>query len=244
MWPMCSSNAWRPPRGVHWLDVGCGTGSLTSRIVAACAPASVLGVDPSAGFVERAEAACGSGTTRFETGFADALPAETDSADVIVSALAYNFVPDRGAALAEFGRVCRTGGTIALYVWDYPGGGVGFIDEFWKPAARLDAAAARLDEAGRFPVCTETTLAGELTAAGFEDVSVDAIVIPTPFADFDSFWHPFTLGAGPAPGYLAGLPPERRTRLRDALEADLADRTASLTARAWALTSVNAGRAR
>ena len=37
----------RPPRGVKWLDVGCGTGILTEALLDLCEPASVVGIDPS-----------------------------------------------------------------------------------------------------------------------------------------------------------------------------------------------------
>ena len=32
-------------------------------------------------------------------------------------------------------RVVRGGGTIAFYVWDYPGGGMGFMRAFWTAAS-------------------------------------------------------------------------------------------------------------
>ena len=35
-----------PPRGAHWLDVGCGTGSFTELIAEICSPASVIAIDP------------------------------------------------------------------------------------------------------------------------------------------------------------------------------------------------------
>lgn len=37
------------PAGLRWLDVGCGTGALTSAVLASAAPAEVVGVDPSEG---------------------------------------------------------------------------------------------------------------------------------------------------------------------------------------------------
>ena len=37
------------PAGRHWLDVGCGTGALTSTILALANPGRVVGVDPAAG---------------------------------------------------------------------------------------------------------------------------------------------------------------------------------------------------
>ena len=41
-------------RLAHWLDIGCGTGALTSMICELCEPASIVGCDPSETFVEDA----------------------------------------------------------------------------------------------------------------------------------------------------------------------------------------------
>lgn len=221
--------------GLDWVDVGCGTGALTAAVLDRCEPRSIVGVDPSDGFVGHARQSVVAPEVVFAVGPADRLPVDRASIDVVASALAYNFVPDRPAALSEFRRALRPGGHVALYVWDYPSGGLGFVDAFWKAAAESDGAAAGFDEAGRFSFCTDCGLAGELLCAGFGDVRVEAIDIPTPFADFDSFWHPFTLGAGPAPGYLAGLDAAARRRLRDRLRERLGAGPIELSARAWAV---------
>jgi SAM-dependent methyltransferase len=42
----------RLPRGLHWLDVGCGTGACTEAILAHAEPASVTGCDPALPFVD------------------------------------------------------------------------------------------------------------------------------------------------------------------------------------------------
>jgi ubiquinone/menaquinone biosynthesis C-methylase UbiE len=39
------------PGGLRWADLGCGTGALTATILERAEPASVLGVEPSAGFL-------------------------------------------------------------------------------------------------------------------------------------------------------------------------------------------------
>lgn len=36
------------PKGLRWLDVGCGNGAFTEEIVARCVPATVMAIDPSA----------------------------------------------------------------------------------------------------------------------------------------------------------------------------------------------------
>jgi SAM-dependent methyltransferase len=230
--------AWLDPSSdLDWADVGCGTGALTATILRAGAARSVVGVDPSAGFVEHAAAATDDLRARFEVGTAAALPLGDTSVDVVASALAYNFVPDRAAALAEFRRVVRPGGTISFYVWDYPGGGVGFIDEFWKAAAQLDSAAGALDEADRFPFCTPDRLHAEAIRAGYDEVGVREFALNTDFPTFADFWHPFTLGAGPAPGYLATLDESARSSLRGLLRSRLGAGPIELVARAWAVRS-------
>lgn len=40
--------------GTKWVDVGCGTGELTTMIAEETAPAHVAGIDPSAGFIDAA----------------------------------------------------------------------------------------------------------------------------------------------------------------------------------------------
>lgn len=223
------------PAGADWLEIGCGTGALTGAILARGAPRTILATDPSDDFLHHAEAALADPRVRFEQAAAGRLPVAEASADVVASALVLNFVPERDAALAEMRRVLRPGGRLAVYVWDYPGGGMGFIDAFWRTAARIDPRAAELDEARRFPFCTPAGLAALCDAAGFSAVEIAPIEIHTVFADLEAFWHPFTLGAGPAPGYCRSLGEVQRAALKAALAEDFgAARPISLPARAWA----------
>jgi SAM-dependent methyltransferase len=175
-----------------------------------------------------------------QVGDARALPAESASRDAIVSGLVLNFVSDKPSALAEMRRVARTGATVAFYVWDYPGGGMEIMQTFWTAAVALDPAAGDLSEDRRFPMCTPDALTALAADAGLTRVACAPIEVPTVFRDFDDYWHPFTLGAGPAPGYCASLAPEARQRLRDRLQASLschADGSIHLRARAWAVRS-------
>jgi hypothetical protein len=131
--------------------------------------------------------------------------------------------------------VLKPAGVLAFYVWDYPGGGMGMIDVFWKAAAELDQRAAALDEAMRFPFCTREGLATFCQDAGLASPLIEPIETETEFADFDAFWHPFTLGAGPAPGYCMSLPVDAREALRQRLRKQLGTGPIRLPARAWAV---------
>lgn len=230
--------------GAAWCDVGCGTGALAHAILATERPSRVLGVDPSEAYL----AAARRGTTdpRFATavGGATGLPAADGAFDRVVAALVLNFVPRPAEALAELRRVTRPGGLVGGYVWDYAEG-MQLIRLFWGAAAALDPAAAELDEGTRFPLCRPGPLRAAFEAAGLVDVEVAPIEVPTVFADFDDLWRPFLGGQGPAPGYCAALPADRRLALRDRLLAALpvaADGSIALRARAWAVRASVPGR--
>jgi ubiquinone/menaquinone biosynthesis C-methylase UbiE len=223
---------------LEWLDVGCGTGALSAAVLARRSPTSLVSIDPSEGFLAAARATVVDPRAEFRIGDAQALPLEAASRDVVVSALVLNFVPDKQKALAEMKRVIRPDGTVAFYVWDYPGGGMELMRAFWTAATALDPAAAELSEDRRFPFCTRDGLLQMTKDAGFTDAECTAIEVPTVFRDFDDYWRPFTLGAGPAPGYCTNLAPEARQRLHDKLRADLPtqpDGSMALKARAWAV---------
>jgi SAM-dependent methyltransferase len=224
--------------GLAWLDVGCGTGALSAAIIAGCAPQSLVSIDASEGFVATARRNVPDVRATFRVGDAQSLGEDSASRDVVASGLVLNFIPDRPRALAEMRRVARPGGAIGFYVWDYAGGGVEFMRAFWDAAAALDPAARELGEDRRFSFCTADGLTELAVAAGLSDVECIAIEIATPFRDFDDFWQPFTLGAGPAPGYCMSLAAEARQRLQERLRADLPrgeEDTIPLKARAWAI---------
>lgn len=224
------------PAGRRWLDVGCGTGALSAAVLDQCAPASVTGIEPSEGFLRTAGENL-AGRAALYQGSATAIPLGDASADVVVSGLVLNFVPDQPAALLEMARVTEKGGTIAAYVWDYAGK-MEFMRYFWDAAAEFDPDAAKLDEGARFPLCRPAALAALFGSAGLEGIEVSAIDIPTVFHNFDDFWHPFLGGQGPAPAYAMSLDETARKRLENRIRERLPtgeNGSISLTARAWAV---------
>jgi SAM-dependent methyltransferase len=225
------------PAGGRWLDVGCGTGALTTAVLAATDPDEAVGVDPSEGFLAHAREHVPDPRAAFHLGDARSLPFPDGHFDAVVSGLSLNFVPDAKRAAAEVARVAASGGVAAAYVWDYAEG-MAMLRHFWDAVAELDPAAAEMDEGRRFPLCRPEPLRDLWAGAGLDDVAVEAIDVPTVFTDFDDYWRPFLGGQGPAPGYVASLPQQRRDDLRDLLRARLPGGTAGpvhLTARAWAV---------
>lgn len=109
------------PAGAHWLDVGCGTGALTDAICAHADPATVLGCDPAAPFVEYTRQHSRDGRTSFVVGGVESLPDRTGGFDSVTSLLALNFFPDTEAAVVEMRSVTAPGGVLSACVWDYAG---------------------------------------------------------------------------------------------------------------------------
>ncbi len=226
---------------LDWLEIGCGSGALSATILDRCNPKGLISIDPSEGFVSTAQKNVPDERAEFRVGDAQELALESASRDVIASALVLNFVPDKEMALAEMKRVARPGGMIGFYVWDYPGGGMELMRTFWNAATALDPGASEFNEDGRFPFCTPDGLIDLVSGAGLPSVECAPIEVPTVFRDFEDYWHPFTLGAGPAPGYCVNLDPGARKRLKDKLSDSLPrrdDGSIALKARAWAIKAM------
>ncbi|HWA76905.1 MAG TPA: class I SAM-dependent methyltransferase [Polyangiaceae bacterium] len=224
-------------RGAHWLELGCGTGALTSGICERCEPATIVACDQSASFIEHARASVVDARASFVVADATALPARNEGFDVVVSGLVLNFIPDPVRALTLMRERVRAGGTVAAYVWDYLGG-LEFLQHFWDEAKALDSNAAPLDEARRFSGWQLFELRSHFAAANLGNVESTVLRVETTFANFEDYWQPFLGGAGPAPSYVATLTRQQRDALAERLRARLPfapDGSLRLGARAFAL---------
>lgn len=222
------------PTGLRWVDVGCGTGALSEAILDTQDPTSVDGVEPSAAFVRAAGKRLGDRATLHQASAED-LPLLDGSADIVVSGLVLNFIPDLPAALAEMKRIAP-GGIVAAYVWDYSGG-MEMLSLFWDAADEVDPDGSPAEDR-RFPLCRPDALTAAFVGAGLDDPEVVALDIPTPFTDFDALWMPFTGGQGAGPSYLVALPAEKQAELKESLRGRVptnADGSISLNARSWGI---------
>jgi SAM-dependent methyltransferase len=225
------------PPNSRWLDVGCGTGALTQEILARAAPAAVVGLDASDGFLAYARARTQDGRIRFERGDAQSLSFRDGEFDAVVSGLVLNFLARSDQALSEMLRVLRPRGTAAVYVWDYAGE-MQLMRHFWDAAVSLDPLAEMLDEGRRFPICKPDRLIALFKECGFAQTECHVLDVPTVFENFDDYWSPFLGGQGPAPTYACALSQTQREALRERLRATLpAERDGSirLTGRAFAV---------
>jgi len=122
-----------PPEAVDWLlprdardvlDLGAGTGKLTTRLVER--GLSVVAVDPIAEMLDVLRSAL-PGTTAL-LGTAEQIPLPDNSIDVVLVAQAWHwFEPER--AVAEVVRVLRPGGRLGL-LWNVRDERLGWVREF------------------------------------------------------------------------------------------------------------------
>jgi SAM-dependent methyltransferase len=221
--------------GDEVLDVGSGTGALTSAIASAAPSSRITGVDPAASYVAFAQARLSGERIHFELGDAQRLQFADGRFDRTLSLLVLNFIPDRPKALDEMIRTTRRGGIVAGAVWDY-GAGMEMLRAFWDEVVALDPAADAHDER-HMPLSRKGELGALWRAHRLQNVSEDALTIQTRFSSFDDYWLPFLEKQGPAGDYVATLASDRREqlrlRLRRRLLGDGPDRPIVLTARAW-----------
>lgn len=215
------------PRGSRALDVGCGPGALTSRLVAALGPDAVAAVDPSPSFVAAARSRFPGVDVR--AGAAEALPFPDDAFDLTAAQLVVHFMTDPVAGLREMGRVTRPGGVVAANVWDHGGGG-GPLRPFWDAVHDVDPSAPT---EAHLPGTREGQLAALFTGAGLRHVEPWTETVRTTYATFEEWWEPFTLGVGPAGAYVSRLDGHRRDVLRSRCAEVLPRAPFEITAAAW-----------
>lgn len=218
----------RVASGQRVLDVGCGPGALTTELVERVGVTAVSAVDPSESFVNAAIERHPGVDVRSAS--AEDLPFADDGFDAALAQLVVHFMADPVAGLSEMARVTRSGGVVAACVWDY-GGGNGPLSGFWRAARALEPGVA--DESAR-PGAREGHLAELLAEAGLDDVEATILEVTVEHPTFEEWWHPYTLGVGPAGAHVARLDDDGRAELRERCRASLPPPPFTVTAGAWA----------
>lgn len=220
-----------------WLDVGCGTGSLTKLILETQYPRAVISIDSSSDRISYAQQLITNPYVHFMVGLAQSLKVNSNSIDAVVSGLVLNFVPQPAVAISEMLRVTKPGGKIGIFLWDYADG-MEMLRYFWDTAGELDLGAEEFDEGIRFPLCQEGQLELLVRKCGLKQVEATPIEVTTLFQNFDDYWMPFHADVCPAPSYNMSLNQKDRQKLADNLRESLPiddNGSISLLARAWAV---------
>jgi SAM-dependent methyltransferase len=215
--------------GEHVIDVGCGSGALTTVLAGIVGAENVAGVDPSEPFVAEARTRVPRADLRVAP--AESLPFEDAAFEAALSQLVFHFVQDPVRSVSEMRRVTRPGGRVAACVWDMTGG-MTLIRAYWD-AAR-EAGTTTTDESERFGG-HPGQLATLWREAGLRDVVDDSLTVSAEYRDFDELWESFLGAAGPVGAHAASLDQEAAPAVAGALHRRLGspERHFELTARAW-----------
>jgi len=201
------------PKGLRWLDVGCGNGSFTEVLIARCAPNEVTAVDPSEEQLAFARNRPGAATAQFRIGVAESLPLADRSFDVAAMALVLSLLNDPVKAAAEMARVVRPDGWVATYMWDIPGGGL--------PTEPIYAGMRSLGLDPTFgpgaPASARNKMQRTWEAAGLARVETCAIKVPIVYFSFEDFWAANDVAIGPSGNALRAMPAETKAQLKSAV---------------------------
>jgi len=204
------------PKGLRWIDVGCGNGAFTEALIARTSPTAVTGIDPSEGQIAYARTRPGTAMAQFQTGGAQSLPFPDNSFDAASMALVIAFVDDAAKAAAEMARVVRPGGLVATYMWAFPDGfplrwlGTAMKSLGLDPVTPPNTAAANLENLTRY-----------WQQAGLQSIETRVIRIQIAYTDFDDFWQSATAPVGPSGKATSDLSPELREQLKSRLREQL-----------------------
>lgn len=189
------------------LDVGCGPGRASAALARRWRDAHVIGIDLALPMLRLARRARG-WLRRLPVVCADAgrLPLPDASVDLLFSSLCLQWLDEPRAALAEFARVLRPGGTLLASSF-----GPGTL-------AELRQAWAAADERGHVSEFAPMAVLGDaLLAQGFADPVLDRDLFTLSYPDLDGLLRELrAIGANNArsdrPRGLAGKDGWRRMR--------------------------------
>lgn len=162
-----------PGRGERILDLGCGDGQLTKRIVAA--GADVVGLDSSPQMIDAAQA-LGINT---QVGNAEAIPFEPCSFDAVFSNATLHWVRNHDAMLGGVHRILKRGGR---FVAEFGGfGNIAAIRVAMRTAIERAGHDGSKDDVNYYPTSQVYSL--RLEQHGFNVERIALIPRPTPLPE-------------------------------------------------------------
>jgi SAM-dependent methyltransferase len=213
--------------GMTVLEVAAGTGDLGLEAARRVAPdGRAIVTDGAEAMVETARARAAE--LRVENVEVRAMEAEwldllAGAVDAVLSRWAYMLLADPEAGLREARRVLRSGGRIALAVWDAP------ERNPWVTRVQrvlLERGLTERPPAGQpgpFALADRERLEDLLWGAGFAEVTVDAVDFRFTAGSLDTWWEHLTRASPSLASSVGKLAPAEHYALRDAVDAAYAE---------------------
>jgi SAM-dependent methyltransferase len=197
-----------PQPGERWLDLACGTGSVSER--AARAGALVTGLDLAPALIETAKRRAREQglDIDYRVGDCERLDGVDDASfDVLSSTCGIMFAPDHEATARQLARVVRPGGRIGLANWE-PEGGVGEMFRMMAPFQPGPPPSNPFDWGREERV-------RELLGGAF-DLRFEHGVSTFRIGSGQEYWDLFSSSYGPTKSLANSLSDERRAELERA----------------------------
>jgi ubiquinone/menaquinone biosynthesis C-methylase UbiE len=161
------------------LELAAGTGRLTRALAEAAPQAAITATDLSAPMLAKAAERVHAPNVRFRPADAQALPFPDGGFDAVVCQFGVMFFPDKVGAFAEARRVLKPQGRFVFNVWDALA-----RNEITQVAQEAVAALFPKDPPAFFARTPHgwhdrDEISATLVRAGFRDVGVDVVALPT-----------------------------------------------------------------
>jgi ubiquinone/menaquinone biosynthesis C-methylase UbiE len=186
----------RLPKGdrLRLLEIACGTGILTRRLVEALPDAAIVATDLNESMIDYARAAVSAPGVAWQQADAQALEFDDRSFDLVVCQFGFMFLPDKVQGYREARRVLGSDGVLLANVWHSM--------EANPAAGAIHASLARLFPADP-PRFMETPygyhdaerIRADMVEAGWNDVQLEDVCIQGVGPSAADFASGFTLGS-------------------------------------------------
>lgn len=220
--------------GQRVLDLAAGLGHVGLEAAQHVAPGgSVVIADQAEAMLQAARERAkqlGIANVEFKRLDAEWIDLPLGSVDAIACRFGLMLMADPGAALGECRRVLRSGGRIAVAVWDSP------ARNPWASAPGMVLTERGLMQMptpepggfrpGMFALADPDGLAERLRDAGFTDVVVESVAFARTHADFEDFWES---SLDMSPGFhdaVMSCPPTEIEQIKESVAASLEPFTA------------------
>lgn len=215
------------------LDVGAGTGALAEELTRRLGEENIAAAEPSADYAATLR-------TRFpgadvREAAAEELPWEDASFDAALAQLIVVFLNDPRLGACELARVTRSGGVVAMCMWEVQG--VDMLNALNEVRSRLKPGDFGLQTEYR----DEAALGKLFEDAGLHDVETTRLEVSVEYETVDELWEPAIHVGGPGGPAVNAFTPEELAQGRVIFEEALGNPTGrySLHGRAAAVRGIS-----